>query len=265
MLGGAGAEGGRNEQTTRLARTGGERRREYPLSEEAAVTLTVNGREVVTLLCSPRDLREMAVGWLFAEGIIRSSADLVALAGCARDRELLVTVAGDLPTTAGHWRLVTSGCGAGGSEGLRPERVPRVASGATFPLARLREQARAMLAGAVQYRRTGGIHSAALVSPRGLVIREDIGRHNAVDKVIGYGLLAGEDFTACALLSTGRLSSEMAWKAAVAGVPLVASLSIPSNLARDIAEAAGITLVGRVLSARPWVYTHPERIADPDG
>jgi FdhD protein len=114
-----------------------------------------------------------------------------------------------------------------------------------------------------QYRYTGGVHSAGLAAGDELVAHcEDIGRHNAVDKVVGRALLAGVDFHATALLATGRLSSEMVWKAARAGVPVVTSLSIPTDLARDIAEAAGITLVGRILSARPWVYTYRERLRD---
>jgi FdhD protein len=236
---------------------------EPPLSEEAAVTITVNDREVATLLCTPRDLREMAIGWLYGEGMIDSPADIVSLAGCAHDRELLVSLNRELPHGAGNWRLITSGCGAAGQDNVRLDAVPRVTSETSFSLAGLRARMREMRDRAVQYQHTGGVHSAALVTDdRLLAHREDIGRHNAIDKVVGHALLSGIDCREAALLATGRLSSEMVWKAARAGSPLVASLSIPSDLARDIAEAAGITLVGRILSARPWVYTHPERLRD---
>ena len=90
--------------------------------------------------------------------------------------------------------------------------------------------------------------------------REDVGRHNAVDKVIGHRLLSGDSCEGLALLSTGRLSSEMVWKAARAGIAIAASLSVPSAMARDMAAAAGITLVGRTLAPAPRVYTHPQRI-----
>jgi FdhD protein len=120
---------------------------------------------------------------------------------------------------------------------------------------------REMLRKSELYHATGGVHSAALANEDGLVVeREDIGRHNAVDKVVGFGLLHGLDFSRLALLATGRLSSEMVWKAAIAGVPIVASLSVPSTLARDLAEAAGLTLVGRATAVEPFVYTHAERL-----
>ena len=237
-----------------------------PLAEEAPVTLTVDNRELATLLCTPRDLRELAVGWLFSEGVIDSASEILSLSGCAHDRELTIDTARGLsPEASGHWRLVTSGCGAGASAAsLRTEEVPRVASGLQVSLAQLREWTSAMLRGAIVYRTSGGVHCAALAGPAGiLVLREDIGRHNAVDKVIGHALSNGLELGGTVLLATGRLSSEMAWKAARAGIPLAVSLSIPSNLACDIAEAAGVALVGRVASARPWIYCHPERIVAP--
>jgi FdhD protein len=241
------------------------RRGQPPLSAEAAVTLVVNDRELATLLCSPSDLRELTVGWLFAEGLIDSAANIVALAGCATDREMLVRTEPDRVAELGErWRLVTSGCGAGANAGaLRAEGVPRVGSGLRIQASRLRELARETLQGAAMYRLTGGVHAAALVTPSGVLVRrEDIGRHNAVDKVIGSALLTDLPLAQCSLIATGRLSSEMAWKAARAGLEIAASISIPSTLARDIAEAAGLTLVGRVVSATPWVYTYPERIAE---
>lgn len=243
-------------------------RQELPLSEESPLTITVNDREVATLLCTARDLHDLTVGWLFAEGLIDGSREIVSLTGCAFDREMLVRTSPDRVGDADRrWRLVTSGCGAGaGAWTLQGEGIPRVAGDPRLTLGRLRELAGEMLRGARLYRLTGGMHSAVLVAPEGLVVqREDIGRHNAVDKVIGYGLLVGLDFRALGLISTGRLTSEMVWKAARAGISVVASLSIPSALARDIAETAGVTLVGRVLAARPWVYTHAGRVQERNG
>ncbi len=235
-----------------------------PLSEEAPVTITVNDQDVATLLCTPSDLRELTAGWLLAEGLIESADEIVSLVGCAHDREMLVRTSPDRLGDGRRWRLVTSGCGAGANLGATQlAEVPRVVGDLRLPLGRLRELMGEMLRSTRLYRLTGGVHSAALASADGLVVlREDIGRHNAVDKVVGYGLLSGYDFGSLTLLSTGRLSAEMAWKAARAGIPIVASLSIPTALARDIALTAGITLVGRAVSARPLVYTHAEQIAD---
>lgn len=229
------------------------------------MTIVVNDREVATLMCTPRDLRELAVGWLFAEGLIEGPDEIVSLAGCRFERQMLVRTEPDrVDSRDGAWRLVTSGCGAGGNaEALRQLSLRRVRSDFRLGVAQLRRLFREMLQAAKLYQATGGVHSAALTDGKQvLVSREDLGRHNAVDKVIGYGLLHGIDFANVALLATGRLSSEMAWKAARAGVPVAASLSVPSVMAKEVAEAAGLTMVGRAMAAQPWVYTFPERITE---
>ncbi len=253
----------RRIEQTRQA-TAGRAATPLPLSEEAPVTITINDQDVATLLCTPRDLRELTVGWLFAEGLIEGVDEIVSLVGCAHEREMLVRTSPNRLGDGRLWRLITSGCGAGVNLGAAQSTpVPRVRGDLRLPLGRLRGLMAAMLHDARLYHLTGGVHSAALADAGGLVVlREDIGRHNAVDKVIGYGLLSGRDFGSLALLSTGRLSAEMAWKAARAGIPIVASLSIPSAMAYDVALAAGITLVGRALSARPLIYTHAEQIVD---
>lgn len=236
-----------------------------PLTEEAPVTIIVNERSLATLMCTPRDLKDLTVGWLYAEGIIGGMGDVQHLVGCRHDREMMVTVPEErLDEHDKRWRLVTSGCGAWANlEALRPTRPTGLADSLRLGRARLRDLFVEMLKGSRLYRTTGGVHSAALATEAGIVVqREDIGRHNAVDKVIGSALLNRLILTDLVLLATGRLSSEMAWKAARAGVPIAASLSVPSVMARDIAEAAGVTLVGRAMSARPWVYTYPERLLD---
>jgi FdhD protein len=112
-----------------------------------------------------------------------------------------------------------------------------------------------MLAHATEYKRTGGIHAAALTDgSRVLFLSEDIGRHNAVDKVIGRGLLAGVSFGSTQLITTGRISSDIVMKTARAGIPVVISLSVATSLAADLARAAGILLVGRGALPEPVIY-----------
>jgi len=144
--------------------------------------------------------------------------------------------------------------------------TPRIPlSAREVPVARVRTLMVAMLESARRYRTTGGTHSACVGQLNGdfdagdepsalLFACEDIGRHNALDKAIGWGLMNGIDFAGCVLAATGRVSSEMVAKAARAGVRVVASLSVPTDLALGLAHAAGIAIVGRALSARPAVY-----------
>ena len=223
-----------------------------PLPEEALVRVVYNGREVVGMLCSPRDLREMAVGWLFAEGYLQAPEEIVTCGTCVEMRAVSVTATPDRwEEISRRPRVVTSGCGQGVVSWGRPD-APRLSGNGFRPDPAL---VRRMLAEAPEYRRTGGIHSAALAGVDAILFQsEDIGRHNAVDKVIGWGFLNGAPFGRLQLLTTGRVSSEMILKAARAGIPAVASLSIPTTLAVELARGAGITLVGRAAGNRPVVY-----------
>ena len=113
---------------------------------------------------------------------------------------------------------------------------------------------------------TGGLHAAAVISPLGAVlhVREDVGRHNAVDKCIGRALLLGLDLGRTALLATGRVSSEMAFKASRCGIPIVASLNSTTGLAVELARHAGVTIVAKAIGRKRLVYTRPDRITHAD-
>ncbi len=231
--------------------------------EELPVHIELNGKRIVTLMASHTDLEELALGWLFAEHLIDSADDIVGFWVCGRGEIVEVFTGTDRASVRNPWRqIVTSGCASGGPEAAELwALIPRVTADPGIDWQTLAELMRAMLDRADLHKDVGGVHSAALASRLGLVAyAEDVGRHNAVDKVIGRGLLERVDFSKLALLTTGRISSEMAYKAARCGIGLSASLTVPTSLAIEIAQRAGITLVGRAASPRRHAFTHPHRL-----
>jgi FdhD protein len=238
---------------------------EAPLS----VVLTQPGATPVQLgllMRTPGHDDDLVVGFLHAEGIISRFAEIVSL-DAAEDR-IVVTLAPecDLATTiAARAQLVSSACGLcgrlelaaldrrhGATSGMRPIDVRLIAS-----VPRQLQPQQAVFA------ETGGLHAAALFDTRGAirVLREDVGRHNAVDKAIGAALRDGIPLQDCWLAVSGRVAYEIVQKAAVAAIPVVIAIGAPSDLAVAAARTGGITLIGFVRDERFNVYTHPDRIA----
>ncbi len=229
--------------------------------DETPVWLEVNGRPAVTWMCTPDQLEELAVGWLHGEGYIRSVADVVSLRPCATDLGFWVQVPPELMaavTADDRRRVLASGCGAVPVALADPASIPTApVRGAVPPLATMRALFKAMFAQGRRYHETGGIHAAALTDGRELLAHaEDVGRHNAVDKVIGSALLRRRDPAGLGMLVTGRISAELAFKAVRAGLVWVATVSVPTTLAVTIAARAGVTLVGRAVSGHPQLHLH---------
>jgi len=227
--------------------------------EEAPVWLEVNGTPAVTWMCTPERLDELVVGWLHGEGYIDTIDDLRKLRPCAQELGFWAEVAPERYTAIEQTerrRVLASGCGAVttilGSLSAVPRRtapVPQV------ELAQMRLLFKELFARGERYKDTGGVHAAALTDGAALLHHaEDIGRHNAVDKVIGAALLERRDPRDLVLLVTGRISGELAFKAARAQLGLVATPSVPSSIAVDIARAAGMGLVGRAVSGSPQFH-----------
>lgn len=237
-----------------------------PLAPESPISLIVDGVPLAVLMCTPYEIDELAVGHLLSRGLISSRDDLRSLSICPDMKSVKAATLTGCGASARPEGLIHSACGAAQVE--QGFHTPVLTAAA--PLADLGElslMAREMFAAAELYRKTGGLHVAALgVSeqsgrPRYFVVREDVGRHNAVDKVLGRGLLDKADFSRSILLTSGRLAADMVQKAARAGIPLLVTRSIPTTEAYRIANDAGITLVGRIGSAKPIVYTRPDRIS----
>lgn len=227
---------------------------------EEVVRLRVNGRTVATWSCSPAALEALAVGRMLGLGFVRTGPDVLALRVTRDgrihvvDAEVAEEGAAAALEDAAHRR--DHGCGLRFLIDCRPSRIAHASSAATPPdPAVFPDLFRALFERSPSRRDAGGHHTAALSDGEGLLhAHEEVGRHNGVDKVIGGALLAGVDLGAHGLVTTARISGEIMEKAARAGVGWVASRSVPTTLAVEIAGAAGITIVGRAASPDAGVF-----------
>jgi FdhD protein len=221
---------------------------------EQPVTVYVNGERFLTLLCSPFDLEPLVLGYLWMEKVIAGLDEVAALEVSEVDgrAEVMLTRPVTLPTE----RILTSGCGGGITFRIDPRLFPRVRSTLKVKPEALAARLHDLLRDARHYHASRGIHGAALAdADRVLLIAEDVGRHNAVDKLKGLALLRGLPTDDRILLSTGRVSSEMLLKAARMGVPLIASRTSPTEMAVALAEQLGITVAGYVRGDGLNLYT----------
>ena len=202
------------------------------------------------------NLEELAIGWLHGEGYIQS-LDEVRLRPCTSDLGFWAEISEEnIASVASEDRrsVLASGCGAVTTMLADPASATRRGAPVDPPEPEiLRVLLKSLFQRGERYRDTGGIHAAALTDGTSLLTHaEDIGRHNAVDKVIGAALLERLEITGMGLLVTGRISAELAFKASRAGLGYVATPSVPSTLAGEIADRSGMTLVGRAASGTDW-------------
>jgi len=232
---------------------------------ERPVTLYLNGREMVTLLCAGHHLDELAAGFFHAEGFVESPGDIRGIDVDESAGTVHFATVREIPVAERLWqkRTVTSGCGKGSLfyyslDALlsRPVKSTlKVTPGDILDrvddLKRLSET----------YRRTHGVHNTVLASPeRVLLFRDDIGRHNAVDMIVGHVFLNGIKLDDKMLITTGRLTSEMLIKAAKVNIPVLVSRNTATSLAVELAASLGITLIGYARAGKFTVYAGQERI-----
>jgi FdhD protein len=250
---------------------------------EVPLALTVNGKELATLIASPHDLHFLVAGFLRMQGLVEQAGDILSLGICEASRAADVRIRKAVPERL--LPILTSGCGAGiafrlpvspgrpvggpsGARGGLPGAPPPPGAEAAAPFASgaVFAMMDALVRLAEGYRKSGGIHSSAAGDgTRILLYAEDIGRHNTLDRIAGEALLREIDLAGTLLVTSGRVSSEMAAKGAALGVALIASRTSPTDLAVRICNEAGITLIGYVRGRRFDVYTHPRRISFPRG
>lgn len=239
-------------------------RRAGRMPSERPITFYMNEVEVATTQATPSDLEELAVGFLVAEGLLSSREALKSVDADKKRGLVYVETSESVPDELVYkTRYITSGCGKGitfQSVGHARD-LERVAGGLTVDAEALHHMMREMSSRASSYRDTGGMHACALGRfGEVLVVREDVGRHNAADKLLGRAWLDRIATADAVLLSTGRISYEMAVKAAKSRVPVVVSRSAVTDLAAEIGEELGITLAGYCRGGGIVIYTHPERV-----
>lgn len=235
-----------------------------PVAHEALVTLYVDGREWVTFLCTPLDLSQLVVGFLHSERAISCPDDIALLRVCDEaEGEIHVRLLN--PVEPPTRRVLTSGCGGGITfTDLAARRDPVTSSLSISPSRVIELMAHLYQRGAL-HNEAGGVHASALSDGDGLLmVVEDVGRHNTLDKILGRCLLTGQETNDRILLTTGRVSSEMLNKVAHMGVPVVISRTSPTDLAVNLAREWQMTLVGYVRGRSFNVYAGEWRIADGD-
>jgi len=245
---------------------------------EEPMEVRVNGASFAVIMRTPGADRDLAAGFLLAEDVVRGADEIGTIEYCAdaaadaRDNTLNVTVTGDaiarLEIRLGERRqvMMTASCGLCGRRTIASlrTRVSAVAGRWTVPAAVISSLPDRLRAAQAVFESTGGLHAAGLFDRSGVLelSAEDVGRHNAVDKIVGRTLLAGRHpLDRHILLVSGRTSFELVQKALLAGIPLIAAVSAPSSLAIDLAQEAGVTLCGFVRGDTFNVYSHGNRIA----
>lgn len=255
-----------NKTTSNIVKIKGDKiiRTEDLLVREVPVTLFLNGSEFVTMVCSPDALEELAVGFLCSEGLLQSPDDLKDIRVDAENGVIHVDAAEGESETKFLKRNITSCCGRGRpvfyfvNDAKSMNKITTsllVSPGQVWDLSdRLEEMS-------VLFKQTGGVHNAALCAPTEVILfYEDVGRHNAVDKIFGRAFLNRIPLDDKILVFSGRVSSEIVIKVGKMGLPVIISRSAPTDLGLEMAEKLGITVVGFAKGERMNVYTYPERI-----
>lgn len=242
------------------------------IAGEVPVALAFNGAPFAVMMATPDDLEDFAVGFALSEGVVASARD-VAVERIDTHLEgvsiALRIPPADAERAAGRRRALEgrSGCGICGNASIEAVLAPppRVPDGAAIPGDVLTRALDALQASQPLNARTGATHAAAFVQGDGTLrrVREDVGRHNALDKLVGAMARDGLDAAAGFALVTSRASYEMVLKAARAGFPLLAAISAPTALGIALAEHAGLTLVGFARPGGHVVYAHPWRLGAP--
>ncbi len=228
----------------------------HEVVEETPYALFVNGRHMMTAMMSPSDLEDFVTGFLFTEQVIKGPEEIESIR-VEKNRISVITT--NLFRVVGPKKTILSGCG-GSASYIDAEKLPTIRSdfsvGSGFVADLIKQTLNSEL-----HQLTGGIHVVALAGADGIIrVAEDIGRHNALDRVIGYALREGIDRSRTFIIVSGRISSEMARKCLIANIPIIVSRGATTTLALEVAVKNGLTIVGFVRGSKMNVYSHTKRI-----
>ncbi|HDP70423.1 MAG TPA: formate dehydrogenase accessory sulfurtransferase FdhD [Actinobacteria bacterium] len=229
--------------------------------EEKPITIILNDEKLVTLMATPKNLRGLSLGFLYAEGFIDDIKGIKAISSDEKNGVVKIKV--DSVLRKPRNKIFTSGFGKGVTfsapfkgEGLKPISFSKV-----FSAKRIIGLMVKFLRSTEIHRSTGGVHCSALCSENDILsIQEDIGRHNTIDKVLGDILIGDIPTEDKMIFTTGRISSEMLYKSAKVSIPVVVSHSTPTDVSIEIGEKFGVSVIGYVRAGKMYVYTHPKRI-----
>ncbi len=235
------------------------------IAVEAPVNIYVNGQHVVTLFSLPTQLKELGIGWLLSQAIVKSIDEIISVQ--VKENNVRISCSGKVETrikAAKTMKIVDSACGSTIDDFLfLIDRMikPFVNSDYGVKAEKILQFVKVLNEKSTLFKLTGGTHSAAIFHEEKLVaFAEDIGRHNAVDKVIGAAAMKKVEFSKCVIVSSGRQPANMVLKAARVGIPIVASIAGPVYSGVDVAIKTGVTLICFVRGQRMNVYSYPERV-----
>jgi FdhD protein len=233
---------------------------------ESALVIGVNGTDDYTIMRTPGNDRELTAGFLFTEGIIDSVNEIMMLRECPETpHAIAVQTAHASAESVNRNLVVSSSCGLCGRADLDAllETLGRITDGIEVPYSIIYDIPKRVIPAQYLFKAAGATHAAALFDEEGtiFVVREDIGRHNAMDKVIGAALLMGKPIAKMGVFLSGRVSLELIVKAARSGISVMVSVSAPTDAAVTMADKLGITLTCFARESGFTIYAHPERIA----
>ncbi len=232
-----------------------------PSAVEMPVELWVNNKKITTFMCTPYDLEDLAIGHLLTRGMISDISKIKDVTVDTNTYQIFLNTIEDVSHPLYSVpEFVLSGASGVGEFSDNIYKIPTINTDYSISLDKIVDIARTMIDEAIIYNTTGGVHGAIIANEKGYFLREDIGRHNAVDKAVGAASRNNIDFSNSFICTTGRISLDMLLKSAAIRIPIVASLKYPSDMGVRMANHYNIAIVSRITSENPSIYANEARI-----